>query len=81
MSFVDLVVNSYKTFTMKKFEYKVVRVETISMMKYKYDFAETEAMLTGFGLEGWELTNVVQDTGTDARKYLILFLKREIENA
>lgn len=65
---------------MKKFEHKVVRVDTISMIKYKYNFTEMEAMLTGFGLEGWELTNVIQDTGTDARKYLMLFLKREIEN-
>jgi len=65
---------------MKKFEYQVVRTKTISLMKYKYDFEKMEAMLTGFGLKGWELTNVVQDTGTDGRKYLILFLKREIQN-
>ena len=65
---------------MKKFEYQVVRTKTISLMKYKYDFEKMEAMLTGFGLKGWELTNVVQDTGTDSRKYLILFLKREIQN-
>ena len=63
---------------MKKFDHKVVRVDTISMLKYKYDFPKMEAMLTGFGLEGWELVNVVQDTGTDGRKYLILFLKREM---
>jgi len=49
-------------------------------MKYKYDFEKMEAMLTGFGLKGWELTNVVQDTGTDGRKYLILFLKKEIQS-
>jgi len=65
---------------MKKFEYQVVRTKTISLMKHKYDFEKMEAMLTGFGLKGWELTNVVQDTGTDSRKYLILFLKREIQN-
>jgi len=65
---------------MKKFEYKIERVNTIGMVNNKFNFVEMEAMLTGFGLEGWELTGVYQDNTANGRKYLILFLKREIEN-
>ena len=64
---------------MKQFEYKMVTACMKEVMKMTLDFAATEAILTGLGLEGWELVNAYTHTqATNGMPEHIYILKREI---
>lgn len=62
---------------MKKYEYKYVKTEAKVMnMQKAYD--EDAALLTGFGLEGWRVKEMIQ-AGSIMNAYYLL--EREIPNS
>ncbi len=61
----------------KQYEYKIVEADRD---KWKIGIAPipTETLLTGFGLEGWELIQVFPNPTASGRTTYLLILKREM---
>lgn len=65
---------------MEKFEYKVITYTGKGMLGATFNFEEIEATITGFGLNGWELTSVVNSMSTSNGKAVIVhYLKRKMK--
>jgi hypothetical protein len=63
---------------MKKYEYKIVEAAPNGKWQIGLDLEANEAILTGLGLEGWELVQVHDHLLASGVKRTLFFLRREI---
>ncbi|MCB0629446.1 MAG: DUF4177 domain-containing protein [Saprospiraceae bacterium] len=63
---------------MKKYEYKIVEATPSGKWEIGLDLEANEAILTGLGLEGWELVQIHDHALASGIKRTLFFLKREL---
>lgn len=63
---------------MKKFEYKILEAKPGGKWEIGIDLEANEDILTGLGLEGWELVHVFEHALPTGMKRMLFFLKREM---
>lgn len=62
----------------KKYEYKIVKATPKNKWQNEMDLDANENILTGLGLDGWELVQVYQQQLNNGLMGNLFFLKREL---
>ncbi len=62
----------------KRYEYKIVKATPKNKWQHEMDLDANEDILTGMGLEGWELIQVYEHQLNNGLKGNLFFFKREL---